>query len=232
MGLAKSIEAYSVFKYYDSETDRFIKNLSEKLNADFIITTYDNNYKLIVNQNEQTTFKKQYQYKLTITLDNYILNKEVNYVPTYELVIPIHNDYEDEINITFYPNQSIHIAFLTFEHLWSSFMETLKFKLDAKNRPTEVNRYQVLRNQYTTILHKLEINKIIISTHANYKFEDVINYNTFPKLTFDTILQIAIEQDNLTIFNFEEMLSTTTIEHLNQTFLEIPDLKILLLDTF
>ena len=230
MGIAKSIEAYSVYENYNSDTDVFIQQLSDKLNADFLINVYDKEYNNIEIENTLTAFGKQNNYRLTIAFDDYKINNKISELPTYEISIPIKYIYEDSLELTFYPNHSLHITFLTFEHLWSSFIYILKFQSAYAERQQAINRYQILRNEYSNILQKIEISQIFITTHAYYQIEDVTSTETFHKLTFENIIQVANEKDNLTIFDFKNILDTNDSKKLDQTFTNTSDLEIMFLD--
>ena len=82
MGIAKSIEAYSVYENYNSDTDVFIQQLSDKLNADFLINVYDKEYNNIEIENTLTAFGKQNNYRLTIAFDDYKINNKISELPT------------------------------------------------------------------------------------------------------------------------------------------------------
>lgn len=231
MGIAKNIEAYTVYENYNSDTDVFVKNLSDRLNADFIINTFDKDYEHIGDADRFTTFNKPDRYRLTITFDEYRIGKTSNELPTYEISIPVKYIYEDSIEFTFYPNQSVHIMFLTFEHLWYSFIETLKFQSPRQDRQQAISRYQILRKEYSYILHKFGISQIFITTDAYYEIENVTDFETFNKLTFANIIEIAQEKDKLTIFNFQNILDTTDKIQMDKKFIDKSDLQILLVDT-
>lgn len=231
MGIAKSIEAYSIYENYNSDTDVFIKHLSDRLNADFIINIFDKDYEHIGDENIVTAFNKQYKYRLTITFDEYKIGDDSTELPTYEISIPIKYIYEDCIEFTFCPNQSVHIMFLTFEHLWSSFIETLKFQSAYEDRQQAISRYQALRREYTSILHEFEISQIFITTHAYYEIENVTDFETYNNLTFEKIIEVAQEKDKLAIFDFQHILETTSKIQLDKRFIDKSDLGILLLDT-
>lgn len=230
MGIAKSIEAYTVYESYNSDTDVFIKHLSERLNADFTINKFNKEYEHIGKENIVTNFNKSNNYRLTITFDEYRVDKKTIQLPTYEITIPINYIYEESIDFTFYPNSSVHIMFLTFEHLWVSFIDELKFQ-GYEKREQLISRYQALRKEYTDILHKFGISQIFITTQAYYEIENITNFEMFNKLTFEKITEIAKERDNLTIFDFQHILDAKDISQLDKNFIDKSDLEILLLDT-
>lgn len=235
MGIAKSIEAYAVCDFYTTNTDQFIRELSNKLDADFIINIYDNEYEQVGDEDTQTNFNKSKQYRLTITLDEYTIQDSTCILPTYELTVPINFVYKESIELIFNPNNCVHIMFLTFEHLWSSFIDILKFQSEYENRETAVVRYQTLRKEYTTILKNLGINKILILTHALYNIENIENIEDIEyieKLSFDDIVKEAKEKDNLIAFDFQEILNATNTTQLDRAFVDKPKLEIMLLDNF
>lgn len=229
MGIAKSIEAYTVYENYNSDIDVFIKNISDRLMADFTINIFDNDFNHIGNENIVTNFNKSNNYRLTIIVDEYEIEEKIIQLPTYEITIPINYIYEDSIDFIFYPNNSVQIMFLTFEHLWCSFINVLKFK-GYEDREQLLRRYQVLRKEYTDILCKFGISQLYITTHAYYEIENVTDSETFNKLTFDKIIEIAQEKDNLTIFDFKHILDATDVTQLDKSFIDKSYLEILLLD--
>jgi hypothetical protein len=231
MGIAKSIEAYSVCKNYNTDIDIFIKYLSDRLNADLIINKFDKDYKHIGKKNIGTNFKKENKYYLTITYDEYKIGENLRQLPSYEISIPIKHCYDDYIEFNFYPNHSVHIMFLTFEHLWRTFIETLKFQAAYQDRQEAIGRYQILRREYSNILLKIDISKIFITTHAYYEIESITYEKLFPELTFKDIIEVAKEKDKFNIFDFQQILDTDSELQLDKSFIETPDLNILLLDT-
>lgn len=232
MGIAKSIQAYSVYENYNSDIDSFIRLLSDTLNADFVLNIFDKEYDQIGDKDALTKFGKENQYRLTINFDEYKIESETSELPTYEISLPIKYIYEDSLELTFYPNHSVHITFLTFEHLWGSFIDILKFKSAYEYRPQAINRYQVLRSEYSSILQKIGINQIFIATHAYYEIENVTDTETYHNLTFEEIIQVAKEKDKFTIFNFQDILNANDSNKLDKTFLDKSELDILLVDTF
>lgn len=121
---------------------------------------------------------------------------------------------------------------MTFEYLWGSFIDVLKFQSEFENRKTAIERYQVLRTEYIKILKKLGINKILIITHAYYKIENIGNADFKRLLEFDEIIKEANEKDKLSVFDFPEILNTVNDVELNKDFKDQSDLEIMLLDYF
>jgi len=232
MGVAKSIEAYTVCNFYKDNTDQFIRELSDKLDADFVINIYDNEYKQIGDENTCTNFNKSKQYRLAITLDEHTIQDNACILPTYELTVPISFVYEESIEFVFLPNKAVYITFLTFEHLWGSFIDVLKFQSENESREIAIDRYQALRKEYIKILKRLEIDKIIILTHAYYQIENIESVQHFQKLEFGDIIKEAKEKDNLIAFDFQEILNATNATQLDRAFLDMPELEIMLLDNF
>ena len=122
--------------------------------------------------------------------------------------------------------------FLSFEHLWESFINVLKFQSEYQNREVAIDRYQLLRKEYIQILQSLEIKKIAILTHANYNIENIESVEYFEFLEFDTIIKEAKEKDKLIAFDFQNILNATTPIQLDSNFLEKSELEIILLDNF
>jgi hypothetical protein len=230
MGIAKNIEAYAVNKNYTTNTDKFIKYLSDKLHADFVVNIYDKELNQIGVENILTTFNKQDRYRLSIFFDDYNINGKICSLPTYQTSIPINFVYEKSIELTFYPNHSVYITFLTFEHLWVSLINTLKFKTVYESRDDAIARYEILRKEYCAIFKKIDIAQIFIVTHAHYNIEDLTATEVCPKLTYEKIIEVAQTKDNFTIFDFKHILDTKEVQQLDDEFINTPDLEIMLLD--
>ena len=195
MGIAKNIEAYAVYQEYTENTEMFIKKLSERLNADFIVNTFDEDYEPLHKKNRLTAYSKPNKHRLTI----FYHGSTQNDLPVYELTLPISYEYEDSIDLVFYPNKSVHMMFLTFEHLWGSFINVLKFEFLYEERQQSIEKYEKLRTEYINIFKKMGIDSIFIVTHAYYKIENLLYEDEYPILTFSDIPKIAKEEDNLTI---------------------------------
>jgi hypothetical protein len=192
MGIAKSIEAYTVYQYYTENTEMFIKTLSDRLNADFIVNTFDEEYEPLHEENRLTAYSKPNKYRLTIC---YYGSTQTDF-PVYTLTLPIDYEYDDSIELIFYPNKSVHIMFLTFEHMWGGFIEALKFQSLYENRQQSIERYEKLRNEYISFFKEIGIDAIFIVTHAYYKIEDLADEKIYPILTFSDIPKIAKEKDS------------------------------------
>lgn len=230
MGTAKSIEAYSVYEKYNSDKEVFILELSRKLNADFLINVFDKDFNRIGIEDRQTNYNKSNIYNLTITFDEYTISDKTFELPTYELTVPIAYEYEESLEFVFSPNNSIHIYFLTFEHLWGTFIENLKFAFGNQEREESIKRYKCLQSEYKNLLNKIGIEQICIVTHNYYEIECVTDYESYNKLNFGNILQIAKSEDNLKIFDFQQILETKYENDLDKEFKEESNFKIALID--
>ena len=120
---------------------------------------------------------------------------------------------------------------MTFEHLWGSFIDTLKFQASYTDRRQTISRYQILRNEYINIFQKVGIKQFFITTHAYYEIEDITDVETFHRLTFENIIQVAKEKDKLTIFDFKDILDADDSTQLDKKLIHKSDLEILLIDT-
>ena len=225
MGIAKSIEAYAIYQDYTENTELFIKKLSDILNADFIVNTFDIDYNLLHKRDKLTAYSKPNRYKLNICYYE-------SGMPVYELTLPINYEDEDSIELIFHSNKSVHIRFLTFEHLWDSFIGRLKFDIlyDYGDREESIERYKKLRNEYIRIFNTIGIDSIFIVTDALYKIEDIVDEETYPILTFSDIPRIAKEIDNLTSFDLEEILQINKVSEMSKDFMAEPSLNIAFID--
>jgi hypothetical protein len=230
MGIAKSIEAYAVYSEYTKDTEVFIKKMSDNLNADFIINSFDTEYEPLHEEDLLTSFSKPNRYRLTISYHECLQNDKTINIPEYTLTLPIDYEFEDDIELIFYPNNLVHIMFLTFEHMWGGFINTLKFEFLYENRQQAIERYEKLRSEYICMFKKIGIDSIFILTHAYYKIEDLDDDNMYPVLTFSDIPKIAKENDNLTSFNLEKILRTEKVTDLCKDFLATSELNIAFID--
>lgn len=230
MGIAKSIEAYTTYPYYTRDVDAFVKHLSDCLNADFILNIYDRECERLNSENHLTAFHKPNRYRLTVSFNESTVENNAIDLPDYELSVPIDYIFDETLEITFFPNNAVQIFFLTFEHNWYGFIETLKFNSLFEPRKLAILRYNILRNEYIPLLKKLDIGSILIITHAYYKMEDISDGDKYANLSFPDILKVAKESDNLTCFDFEQILYAHSISDLSKEFLDKPDLEISLVD--
>lgn len=229
MGIAKNIEAYTIYDNYHENIDKFIKDMSEKLNADFTYNRYDKYFEIIGDEDCETSFGKQKRYKLSIEYEEFTINGTIRTIPIYDITIPIEYEYEDHLNLIFYPNRTLQITFLTFEHLWSSFIDELRFCYDR--RQESIKKYETLRIEYASILNKIGIGNILIATHAYYHLEGITSLQTLSALKFSDIIKVATEEDNLSIFDLRQVLITNKKECLDSLFLKTPNLNIAFIDT-
>lgn len=229
MGIGKSTEGYSVFDQYTADTSLFLRNISNKLHADFVINTYNKDYEPIHEENLRTSFGRQTTYNLTVTYEEYTVDEKKIELPTYELRLPINYLYEDTLELSFYPSRAVLFMFLTFEHMWGYFIDTLKFQ-DASNRTFSFDRYQRLRKEYSKILRLLGMEAMFISTHAYYHIENLSDIEEYPNLKFSDIPTIAQQKDGLITFQLEEILNARNKNELCREFLNTSDLSIAFID--
>jgi hypothetical protein len=230
MGIAKSIEAYTVSPLYSRNTENFINKLSELLDANFIINEYDTEYEAIGQVNRKTSFNKLNQYRLIIEHNDYTINNKSVTLPDYELTVPIKHTNEKELQFIFLPNKIVQIIFLTFEHNWMGFVETLKFNLYPEDRPESIYGYESLRKEYKSILNKLDIPSIFIIPDAHYKIFEIQNIESYTNLEFSDIQEIALRLDKLEPFNLEKILYSKSRKELPSGFINHEALNIAFID--
>ena len=226
MGIAKNIEAYAIYQDYTENTELFIEKFSDILNADFIVNTFDFECNILHKKDKLATYSKPNKYRLNICYYE-------SGMPVYELTLPINYEYADNIELVFYSNKSVLIRFLTFEHLWSSFIDTLKFDghfYYYEDRQQSIERYKNLRNEYIRIFNTIGIDSIFIVPDALYKIENIVDEETYPILTFSDIPKIAKETDNLISFDLEEILQIDKYSEMPKDFRDEPSLNIAFID--
>lgn len=231
MGIAKSIESYGIYRFYSPDTDVFLSTLSELISANFKVSLMDDECNLVY---ENKLFDFGYTISLKVYIDQweYNIQNEKQTLPTYSVQFPINYEHETELEIEFYPNQVCLMYFLTFEHLWSSFIRVLRFEINWPDVPRKqiIERYNILRKEYSLILNKLGINSIFILTVANYNIEDISNPVSFFHPEFEDIISNAKTVDGLNTFYLEELLLAKRREQLPEEFLNLNELKIAFVD--
>jgi len=160
-----------------------------------------------------------------------IIDKKVTF-PEYELIFPINHPNEKHLQIYFNANNSVQFCFLTFEHLWSGFIGQLKFGLEPHLRSIRIESYQQLRKEYMYILKKLKIYSLFIVTDGGYNIENIEDKTSYSTLEFNEIKEIALKEDNLKSFDLASILDAEQKEELDLNFIQVPSLRIALIDYF
>jgi hypothetical protein len=232
MGIAKSIEAYGIFEDYTSDTTVFIQTLSEMLDSDFVVSIADVEGNLLVEE-QLFDFNKPSKHRLYIAYHKYTIGAKLELLPCYFLDVPINYIYEQNLEIEFYPNKTCQIRFLTFEHIWETFIEILRWQRSPNTdvRVEVIREYNQLRNEYWKILKKIRIDQIFIITHAYYKFESITDMEDFPELNFERMIEAAKMLDNFSIFNLNEILKMKRPDQVSAEFMTEEILKIAFIDT-
>jgi hypothetical protein len=231
MGIAKSILSYGIYHYYSQDTDIFMKKLSELTDSNFNVTLLDIDCDNVYTD-KLFNFDKQQTLRLVILESEYEIQNTKQILPTYSVKIPISYNYESELEIDFYPNQVTSIVFLTFEHLWKSFIDVLRFEIHSQeiSRQQYIERYQTLRREYSRVLKMLEIDSLLIFTHANYNIEYLVEPESYPVMEFQILIDEAKRIDGFNIFDFEEIMFAENKNQLPGNFVSLDELKIALVD--
>jgi hypothetical protein len=227
MGIAKSIEAYGIYHYYSPDINIFLSKLAELTASNFEVTLLDLECDMVY-ENKLFDFGNKQTLPITILQSEYQFQNTKLLLPSYTLKYPIIYEYEHELEIDFHPNQVCNVVFLTFEHLWKTFIEVLRFKIHEKQatRQLSIDRYNTLRSEYSRILKSLKIESILIITHANYKIVELVEPEKYNVPEFQNILEEAVKMDDFTIFDFEEILFAENRNQLPVNFLILDELKI------
>ena len=220
MGLEKNIYGYAAYSYYHSDIDTFMAHISAKLNADFDLRIYHDDEAMRAEEEERSTnFGRPNRYKVMIEHYNYNTPDGEDYLPYYSIRIPIEGCEDEDIDFYFYPNHTVTLFCLTFEHTWNFFMEDLKYMELYRERTGVMIEYEKLRVQYNGILKKLGITAILIITDSRYKVE-LITDDAMCLIEFEDLLNVARVQDNLMLFSFEDIIYAKKIADLDPVFLD------------
>lgn len=231
MGVAKNINAIGEYDFYSSNYELFIKTISTlfkvNLNVDFLAhfeeenTEYDKESEFF-DIGQKDTFKLRVNY---FKLDYHKpLPNNVNC--DYELLIPVDFEYEKELLLQFFTTGIFQLKYLPFNSTWNFFIEDLLVDNDYYyNLHSEVvNEKIAIRNEYIRILNKINCNEAIIWTDARYKTEDIIEGTTDIqlKLTLKDVVKSLQEIDELTLYNFVDVVSQKIeIQSNKDSFLDI-----------
>jgi len=227
MGIAKSIKAYGIYPFYSPNIEFFLSKLAELVAANFAVTFLDTECNFVY-ENKTFDFGNQTSLKVFIQQWEYTIENKKQILPTYCLYYPINYEFETELEIDFYQNNVCAIRYLTFEHLWKSFISTLRFDNHwlAEARKHSIVRYNNLRTEYLRLLKKLNINSILILTDAYYDVEEISDPERYLKPEFKDIIQEAETIDKLSLFELDKILLTKKKEELPKEFLLLDELRI------
>lgn len=226
MGLGKTIIGCGVYNFYSPNLNQSLLDLSERLNANFKVRIIDNE----VREQETKFENKLYLYYMEVyfeEVDTKIINPRL---PIYFVYIPINFIYANDLLLIFSPNKSLIIQSLCFEHKWDWFISELKDEVQNSNKSQVMDRYQQLRNKYKSILKKLELKKIFIVAESYYELEGIDNFEEYPEVTDQTIINIAKEKDKLKIFDFQEILDCKQNNQIDKSFKNTYDYDMMLVD--
>jgi hypothetical protein len=231
MGIGKSIESYGIYHYYSADINVFIKKLAELTHSNFTVTLLDVDCDAVYTD-KLFHFDKPQTLYLTILESEYNIQNTKRTLPTYSVKFPITYDYESELEIEFNPNQVSSIVFLTFEHLWKAFIDVLRFETRFQEIPRHqiVERYQTLRREYSRVLKMLEIDSLLLVTHAYYNIESLTDPESYNSMEFQNITDEAKRIDGFNTFDFEEILLAESKNQLPENFVILDELKIALID--
>lgn len=214
MGIAKEISVVGEYDFYSPDYKEFAKNLANLFHVNlelgfFYFTMKDCS---VEKENEFLNFGYKETYHLEVSYYDY---NEKNPVPeiiysAYELTIPVELEDEKSLCLDFGPNNLFTLSSLPFSGIWRFFIEEINGYHDHyyKNHDEIVEFFLKIRNCYISILKKINCNKVVIWTDADYKTEEKIIYNDIPfaKNDLNDLIYNLETLDNVKLFNFMEVL--------------------------
>ena len=168
-------------------------------------------------------------YKLTV---NYYVNDDGpllqpdNVYRDYELQIPVHFEYEEELLLELFANGIFQLNFIPFNNAWQHFIGDIIGENDHhyNSHREVVDEIINIREGYIDILQKIECKQVILWTDAYYKTLQKIEYSTSePILTLKEIMTYMKEVDNMRLYNFLDALNgkVTIVSEINDRYLDI-----------
>ncbi len=231
MGIAKTINAIGGYDFYSSDYELFIKTISKifkvNLNVNFLAQIEEENTEY---DKESEFFDMGQKETFSITVNYYKIYKDKplpdNVYCDYELCIPVNFEYEKELVLEFFTTGIFQLNFLPLNSTWNFFIEDLLGYNDYyyKSHSEVVKEKLSIRDEYIRILNKINCSEAIIWTDAYYKTEDIIQeaLTSQTKLTLKDVMKCLQEIDNLTLYNFSDVLNQKVeIQSNSNSFLDI-----------
>lgn len=219
MGIAKDISAVGEYDFYSPDYKEFAKTIAKLFHVNlelgfFYCTMQDCSAE---NENEFFNFGYKDTYHLEVSYYDY---NEKNPVPeiiysTYELTIPVDLEHERSLCLDFGPNNLFTLSSLPFSGNWRFFIEEINGEYDFyyKDHNELIKSFLEIRNCYISILSKINCNKVVIWTDANYITEENIIYNDIPfaKNDLNDLINNLETLDNVKLYNFMEVIQQKDI---------------------
>lgn len=208
MGIGKTIEAFGISNLYTSDTKQFLSQLPTTFNYE--VTIYDIDYCIVeeykmIHQNTDSS-----ALYLTVEINLYKENED----PLYTITVPIKTENESKLNFIFYKNQLVQIQFLTFEHLWLSFLQCLYNYQDF-------DIFLQLRKEYKYWCKILGIDSLLIFSDHLYKFEAFNNDAIYPHFNqTKELITLAQKLDKVHCLHLPDLL-TTNINQERESFMSL-----------
>ena len=208
------MSAVGEYDFYSPDYKGFAKTIANlfhvNLELGFFHYTMKDSY--IEKENEFLNFGYKDTYHLEVSYYDY---NEKNPVPaiiysTYQLTIPVELEHEKSLCLDFGPNNLFSLLYLPFSGNWRFFIEELNGDYDCnKNHDNIIESKLKIRNCYISILSKINSNKVVLWTDADYKTEEKIIYNDIPfaKNNLNDLIYNLENLDNVKIYNFLEVLN-------------------------
>lgn len=228
MSSGKSIYAHSVGTIYDPKPEVFLQKLSIALAYNINVCFFDSTSDKEIN--DTLYIENGFNEALVVNVDIDRIFDE-----NYFIVVPI-NHVEKEFWITFYPNGIISIFHIPFTNGWSFFVESILDKSGYYFGGWDNYKkgMENVRELYMPIFKKLKCNKVFLSTDANYNWENELvfegTYNQ--KISFEDILNCAVDKDNLKIFSLKSVFQGKFHSEIQKLYQEKEYFKIAFLDDF
>lgn len=218
MSSTKTMNALGVYTFYSQDYLTFIKSISEMFNVNvyvFFSALFENEEeeKQYEIESQIFDFGKKETYILTVYFSKFDIQKplENNVYCSYSLYLPVDFEYEKELSLEFYATGVFQLQFLPFNTTWKFFIEDIIGLSDHyyQSEMEIIDETKTIRNKYIDILAKINCKEVFLWTDSYYKteyyIEDAKDFET--KLSFNDIKNSLKETDNLTIYNFAQVLS-------------------------
>ncbi|MGI6321576.1 MAG: hypothetical protein ACOXZK_11650 [Bacteroidales bacterium] len=217
MSSTKTMNALGVYTFYSQDYLTFIKSISEMFNVNidaYFSPFFENEEeeKQYEIEDQLFDFGKKETYRLAVYFLKFDAQKPVenNLYCSYGLYLPVDFEYEKELFLEFYATGVFHLQFLPFNTTWKFFIEDIIGLSDHyyQSEMEIIEEVKTIRNKYIDILAKIDCKEVILWTDSYYKteyyIEDANDFET--KLSFNDIINCLKDTDNLTIYNFAQVL--------------------------
>ena len=212
MGVGKTIEAIGLSDVFNDDYYVVIETLANRFECNIDVNSYnsiENDRFLPKEKIFDFGYSKTYHLLIFFSvLKN--KNGDVKINPTiYELTIPDTQPINENLYLSFFSNNTVHVQFFDFDSRWEVFFDTVFSWCLRVDEEVAREKYLEIRNAYWKILKKIGCDKIVILTDYYYKLFNILSGKPPKVKSFNDIIEYAKKNDNLLALNLLAAMKPT-----------------------